>query len=78
MKPYMMTCFTCGLPFQFGPHKYDGKHLPAYQFTVCRGCYSSNWDGWAPAYQDKIVAHMETKGLPLPKRNAAGWLPVDG
>lgn len=75
-KPaFMCECFTCGSQFQFGLGIYDGQHVAGYDFTVCRTCFSSNWDGWAPHYEAKIVAHLSDKGLPIPDRNEAGWLP---
>ena len=77
MQPIMMRCFTCGGEFPFGPHRYDGKHIPAYQFTVCSGCYSANWDGWGPMFEEKILKHLEENGLPVPARRG-DWLPRDG
>ena len=74
-KPMMMRCFTCGDEFQFGPNIYAGTHIRAYNITVCRTCYSANWDGWAPSYEPKILKHLEEKGLPTPERNSKGWLP---
>jgi hypothetical protein len=57
---------------------YDGTHIQAYGITVCRGCYDGNWDGWAPQFEEAVTRHLIAKGLPLPKRNAKGWLPRDG
>lgn len=77
MKDKFMTkCDCCGTEFQYGPHKYDGEYIPRYQITVCMSCYDGNWDGWAP--QDKwLIKHLESKNLPIPKRNRKGCLPRD-
>ena len=78
LKPMMYQCFCCESGFQFGPHTYNGKHVAAYEMTVCLSCYEGNWDGWGPAVEAKIIASLKSQGLPVPARNAAGWLPRDG
>lgn len=72
---FMYRCFTCGGEFQFGPHVYDGRHIAAYDMTFCMGCYGGNWDGWAPRYEPRILAHLKDKGLEAPARNEGGYLP---
>lgn len=71
----MVKCPVCGNQFQFGPHKYDGKHLDRYEMTVCRLCYDVNWDGWGPAREAAILDHLREKGIPVPDRNQEGLLP---
>lgn len=71
----MCSCSLCGRQFQFGPHRYDGKHIPRYQITVCMSCWDGNWDGWAPHLEERLIAHLQQKGIPIPERNAKGWLP---
>jgi hypothetical protein len=72
---FMFKCATCGQEYQMGPHQYDGKHVSLYQITVCTTCYEGNWDGWAPHYEERLIAHLKDKGLPIPRRNDKGWLP---
>jgi hypothetical protein len=74
---FMQCCDTCGTNYQFGPHVYDGKTIPTYGINVCMTCWQANWDGWAPYLEAKVTAKLEAKGLPLPARNAKGWLPRD-
>ena len=74
----LYTCDACGSQYQFGPHIYDGKHIDAYGINVCSGCYQGNWDGWAPHFEEAVTRHLRAKGLPIPPRNAKGWLPRDG
>jgi hypothetical protein len=74
---HMIECFCCGSRFQFGPHAYHGGHIPGYEITVCRNCYQSNWDGWAPAYEGKILRHLREQGVSSPTRNSSGGLPRD-
>jgi hypothetical protein len=73
----MVKCDVCETSFQFGRHIYDGKFIPTYQIQVCSGCYEANWDGWGPLAEPIILAHLEKKGLPVPRRNGKGWLPRD-
>lgn len=71
----MVRCATCGREFQMGPGRYEGRHVPRYQVDVCETCYSGNLDGWAPHFEDKLLAVLREKKLPIPERNAKGWLP---
>lgn len=71
----MMNCDLCGARFQFGPNRYAGNFVERYQMLVCRTCWEGSWDGYGPFYEAKILAHLEEKGLPVPERNAEGWLP---
>ena len=78
MSPkFIFTCDVCGGGFQFGQHVYGGKYIPKYQITVCNGCYSSNGDGWAPKFWPAVTRRLTERGLPIPARNAKGWLPRD-
>ena len=67
----------CGRQFQMGPHRYDGKFISRYQISVCRACYEGNWDGWAPHWEQHLVAHLKKNKLQIPEPNAKGWLPRD-
>ena len=72
---FMTVCGVCGSSFQFGPHRYDGRHIPMYKLTVCSSCYDANWDGWGPVWEARIIAHLNRQGIPVPQRNAKGWIP---
>jgi hypothetical protein len=58
-----------------GPHIYEGKHIAIYELDVCKSCYDSNWDGWAPHHEEKLIGHLQAKGIPIPDRNDKGWYP---
>jgi hypothetical protein len=62
---------------QLGEGVYEGHEVASYKIFVCDTCYSSNWDGWAPYYEEFILTHLKEKGLPIPDRNEKGWLPRD-
>ena len=76
-KKFYSKCDLCDSPFQYGPHQYDGKFIPKYKITVCMNCYSNNWDGWAPHYEEKLIENLKKNQLPIPERNVNGWLPRD-
>jgi hypothetical protein len=73
----MFRCDLCNNEFQFSPHRYDGKHIPRYQVTVCMSCWNGNWDGWAPHLEQRLISHLNRNVLPIPERNSKGWLPRD-
>jgi hypothetical protein len=69
------ACQMCGSKYQMGPQIYEGKHIVAYDLDVCQSCYDGNWDGWAPHYEGKLLAHLREKSMPVPERNEKGWFP---
>ncbi len=69
------ACFMCGSQFRMGPHVYDGKHIHSYDISVCKSCYDGNWDGWASHNEQRLLAHLKERGLPVPKRNEKDRLP---
>jgi hypothetical protein len=73
---FFATCGVCGSRFQSGRHIYDGKRLPEYDLGVCNICLDANRDGWALDIEPKILQHLKAKGLPVPKRNKNGLLPI--
>lgn len=56
---------------------FDGKKLAQYELISCDTCYWANRDGWAPKHEAVLLASLEAHGLPVPERNAKGWLPCD-
>lgn len=74
----ILSCFMCFKEFQLGPNTYEGRHIAAYNVTVCSICYQVNWDGWAPAYEPRLINHLSSEGISVPARNAKGRLPRDG
>ena len=71
----MINCDLCGSKFQFGPSRYDGKVIPQYKLTLCRPCFSSNWDGFAPHYETFLERHWTRNGITFPNRNNDGLYP---
>ena len=71
----MCPCFMCRRDFQMGPHRYDGHYIGRYKLSVCDTCWNANWDGWAPDFETRLVAHLSEQHLPIPDRNEKGWLP---
>ena len=76
MDPIIVKCTTCDSEFQMGPNAYAGKWLPLYQMHVCSSCHSGNLDGFSIHYDIRIIKHLKDNGLPVPKRNERGYLPL--
>ena len=73
---FMVNCNVCGRQYQDGPHRYEGHGLKRYgNIFCCNTCWETNWDGWAPHREPVLLAHLKAKGLPVPERNAKGFLP---
>lgn len=76
-KKIMLTCDLCGMEFQVGPHRYDGKYVGRYKIKVCEICWDGNWDGWNPRHEDLLLNSLAEHGLSVPERNENGLLPRD-
>jgi hypothetical protein len=72
-QKYLETCFVCKAAFQFGPHAYRGRRVPAWNMMVCNDCYDGNWDGIVPAVRPHLIPYLESLGLTV-KHNAKGWI----
>lgn len=72
----VVLCSICGGKFQHGPHRY-GQFIARYQMEICTPCFQAAWDGWGPSAEAKIIKHLAERGIPVPPRNAKGWLPRD-
>lgn len=72
----MVRCDLCNMSFQFGPHRYDGKHLSQYKMSVCNNCLRAHRDGVGPSHEDKFEKHLQENKIQLPERNTKGWYPL--
>ena len=71
----MTDCFMCKRPVQVGPHRYDGRNVPAWNVFICDGCRRANWDGLVPETYPHLIEHLKSKGIDV-KLNAKGWLDI--
>ncbi|HHQ6573141.1 TPA: hypothetical protein ACSTLY_000283 [Serratia fonticola] len=75
---FYCKCDICGAEARFGPQIYQGRVLQLYGSAFCcDNCWESNWDGWSPHSEPKILAILKEKNLPIPERNENGYLPRD-
>jgi len=44
----LCECGLCGREFQFGPHRYDGRRISAWDVMACDVCLKTNSDGVVP------------------------------
>ena len=73
---FMVKCDLCGMSFQFGPHKYDGKYLSDYKMSVCQGCLNAHWDVVGSSHEKQFKDHLKANNIQTPERNAKGWYPL--
>jgi hypothetical protein len=71
----MFSCDVCRRGFQHGPDRYEGRSIPAYKMLVCESCWQGNWEGWTPAREPQVLEHIAKNDIPIPSRNAKGWIP---
>ena len=73
---FIFKCDVCDASYQHGPHRYEGHSLSLYgKIFACDLCWNGNHDGWAPALEACLLAHLKRQGLPVPQRNEKGLLP---
>jgi len=68
-------CILCSLPFQFGPHVYNGRHIAQWNTQICDSCCRANWDGIVPGTYPKLIEHLNAQNIPV-TLNANGWLDI--
>lgn len=73
----VIPCQMCDTEFLTGRLGSHGHYVTAYQLHVCNTCYVCNLQGWAPLYEQKLVKHLEQRGIELPARNPNGLFPRD-
>jgi hypothetical protein len=71
----IFPCDICGNGCKAGAGVHGYQKIPGYALTVCKSCFQNSHDGWAPAHEEAFEMHLESKGIPLPPRNANGWYP---
>jgi len=65
-------CDFCGKYYQMGNHVYDVRYIKAYDLKLCNTCDYGNRDGVGPYAEEKLITHLNVRGIPLPKRNDKG------
>lgn len=70
---FVAQCFLCKQGFQFGPHTYKGRRIPAWDIMICESCDNGNWDGVVPHTHPDLIQHLEKQGIGI-RLNEKGWL----
>ncbi|MCK4940035.1 MAG: hypothetical protein KAR80_07025 [Rhodospirillaceae bacterium] len=71
---FTFKCFLCDRTIVDEPHSHPFKTLPYYGVTICRSCASHG--DIPPAFEDKLIKHMEENDIEKPQPNEDGWLPL--
>ena len=60
-KKILYDCFLCDVPFQFGPHIYNGRYIGQWYVEICDYCLQSNWDGIVLEDHPRLKRHLTRK-----------------
>jgi len=71
--PCLSQCFLCRRAFPFGPGRYAGKPIRAWDIMVCDTCLNGNWDGIVPSTYPHLIEYLKSRGIAV-VLNAKGWL----
>jgi hypothetical protein len=67
-------CCLCQSPFQFGPHDYRGRPIPAWpSLMACRTCERANHDGIVPRTYPHRLPLLASLGIKV-SPNEQGWI----
>lgn len=72
---HLLECFLCRREFQFGPHRYAGRPVKAWDILICEQCEAANWDGLVPQCHPRLTEHLAQKSVPY-ELNERGWLSI--
>jgi hypothetical protein len=61
----LIACDLCGDEFQFGPHRYAGRKVVAWNVMICEMCDSMNHDGLDPGRHVILMRRLKEGGTPL-------------
>lgn len=68
-------CALCHREFQFGHHRYDGRHIPQWNVYICEWCEAGNADGIQPHQHQDLINDLRARGVVV-QLNSRGWLPI--
>lgn len=61
----MIPCGFCHKEFQYGPHRYAGRKIVAWNVLICETCDDMNHDGLDPHRHMKLVQRLKGEGVHL-------------
>src|SRR5690242_6436535 len=73
--PKLSRCELCRGIMWMGHDLSQGRYIATYDLRVCYACWVSSSGGWHPRYDSFLLERLRQTGLPIPARNANGWLP---
>lgn len=68
-------CFLCKVPFEFGPHLYEGRYFTSWGVSICHPCLDGNRDGVAPDLHPDLELHLLSRGVDV-RHNGKGWIDI--
>lgn len=71
----LCECDMCGREFQFGPHRYAGHRIPAWDAMACDGCLDRYDSTIVPGSYPRLEAHLKRRGI-KPEMDSSGWIVI--
>lgn len=71
----LYDCFLCDVPFQFGPHIYNGRRVRQWDVEICDFCLQNNRDGIMLDRHPRLADHLRAKGIAF-TLNPKGYLDI--
>ena len=75
MQNNKFKCGLCDQPNFYGPHVYDFISIKSYGLMVCKSCFDTNWDGWNPQFESRLLTSLNDNNLPVPSKLNNGLFP---
>lgn len=69
----MYDCALCKQAFQFGPHRYAGQPVNAWNIMLCTGCIKDNREGIVAEMHPDLIEYLKSQGIEI-RYTAAGTL----
>ena len=71
---FFRDCEVCAQSLEYGPHRHELRRIALYDIFACTACLQSNWDGWAPHLEERVVKKLRASSMAEPKRLENGSL----
>lgn len=73
--PHTSRCFLCQQKIKLGPHRYEGRNIPAWGILICNNCRRANHDGIVPSTYPHLIKHLDDQNIDY-QLNAEGWIDI--
>ena len=61
----MTASFLCKRQVEVGPHRYEGRNVPAWGIFIYDTCRNANWDGIVPTTYPHLIEYLKSKATEI-------------